>query len=95
MGSLSRSGNSYSGFATATDGEPDTSWADYIDWFVVITDQNDQDNDGIPDLSDPVEESTPAPPLNLDGWNWYKWPLGIQPDDERLVLLSLKQCLEQ
>jgi len=74
MGSLTRSGNSYSGFATAADGEPDTSWADYIDWFVVITDQNDQDNDGIPDLSDPVEESTPTPPLDLDGWNWYKWP---------------------
>lgn len=51
--SLSRTGNKYTGLVKAVDGNPSTSWPDYVDWFIEVTDPNDQDNDGIPDFSDP------------------------------------------
>jgi hypothetical protein len=54
-GSLSRTGNSYSGFFKAVDGYLTTSWADYLDWYVEIIDTNDGDGDGVPDFTDPVE----------------------------------------
>ena len=47
-----RIGNSYSATVQLTDGEPATSWPDYQNWFITITDPNDLDSDGVPDLSD-------------------------------------------
>jgi sulfatase modifying factor 1 len=41
---LERSGNSYSANMKVIDGNPDTSWSDYIDWHVVVTDINDADS---------------------------------------------------
>jgi formylglycine-generating enzyme required for sulfatase activity len=49
---LNRSGNSYTANMKAVDGNPDTSWGDYIDWHVVVTDINDADSDGVPDFTD-------------------------------------------
>ena len=55
--SLTRNGNIYSAAVTALDGSPATSWADFQDWYLEITDPNDLDLDGIPDLSDSIYES--------------------------------------
>ena len=34
-----------------------TSWPDYQKWLFVVQDTNDSDNDGIPDLSDTVDNT--------------------------------------
>jgi regulator of replication initiation timing len=52
---LKRSGNKYSGYLKALDGDTDTSWADYVDWYVEVTDLNDANSDGVPDFTNPVE----------------------------------------
>jgi len=49
---LNRSGNRYFGPMTLADGELDTTWSDYTSWVMEITDTNDEDSDGIPDLTD-------------------------------------------
>lgn len=49
---LTRSGNTYRGEATGSDGLPDTPWADFLRSRWEITDLSDADGDGIPDLSD-------------------------------------------
>ena len=49
-----RSGNSYVGYFQAIDGTT-TSWADYLNHYVEITDSNDADEDGVPDLTDQVD----------------------------------------
>lgn len=55
---FARSGAKYVGALHFVDGDARTSWADDIDWVFVITDLNDADGNGIPDLSD----SLPAAP---------------------------------
>ncbi len=72
--SLKKSGNSYVGSFQAIDGYPSTSWADYIDYYIEITDTNDGNEDGIPDLTDPVEPllSTAGTDLGL-GWRSLDW----------------------
>ncbi|NCY21973.1 discoidin domain-containing protein, partial [bacterium] len=49
---LSRSGKYYRGSAVLVDGDPKTSYVDFQNCFVEILDNNDEDFDGIPDLSD-------------------------------------------
>jgi hypothetical protein len=49
---LRRSGNRYVGEMEMEDGEPITSWRDYVAWRFEIADPNDFDSDGIPDFSD-------------------------------------------
>ncbi len=71
---LKRSGNKYSGYLKALDGDTDTSWADYVDWYIEISDPNDSDNDNIPDFTDPVETKTAPTTVDFDGWNWHKGP---------------------
>ena len=56
---LIRSGNVYRGALGLYDGNPRTSWADYIDYRLEITDTNDSDGDGIPDMTDSSAGSTP------------------------------------
>jgi Concanavalin A-like lectin/glucanases superfamily/Immunoglobulin domain/Immunoglobulin I-set domain len=46
------SNNRYDGFATYYDFLKSTSWFDFTQWHFEITDTKDQDNNGIPDLSD-------------------------------------------
>lgn len=55
---FARTGNKYVGSLRFADGDMRTSWADNTDWVFVITDLNDTDGNGIPDLSD----SLPAAP---------------------------------
>jgi len=74
---LNRHGNQYSGAGTIKDGDPSTNWVDFENWKVFITDTNDYDSDGIPDLTDPeptslgnneTKSSTYVPP---GGWYWF------------------------
>jgi len=51
-GSLTRQGSAYRGDFQAIDGNPGTSWPDYLDWRWEISDPNDANGNGIPDLSD-------------------------------------------
>ena len=51
---LVRSGKRYLGNIEFQDGGLSTSWRDYVQWRMEITDNNDADSNGIPDLSDSV-----------------------------------------
>ena len=53
---LSRTGNVFRGIVTVVDGEPLTSWDDYQVFLVELSDPNDTDSDGLPDIV-----STPEP----------------------------------
>lgn len=65
--SVTRSGNRYVGSFQLADGSPETYWADYVDWVLEISDGNDSNGNGIPDLSDAVPAPPPGPsqPLNI------------------------------
>ena len=54
-----RYGKTYRTTIKIADGFPLTSWPDYQNWIFVITDNNDSDGDGIPDLSDPPPPDPP------------------------------------
>lgn len=59
-GTLARSGRIYRGDLTFVDGGPTTSWVDFADNRIVITDTNDVNGDGVPDLTDPFYGSAPT-----------------------------------
>lgn len=50
---LRRTNGAYSGILRLRDGDLTTPWADYSLYSVSITDTNDYNSDGIPDMSDP------------------------------------------
>ncbi len=49
---LNRTGPKYVGKATLADGIAETYWADAVNWVLEITDINDSNTNGIPDLSE-------------------------------------------
>jgi hypothetical protein len=53
---LKRRGNRYVGEITYKDGAKFTPWPDYLTDIVEITDLNDSDGDGIPDLTDSLDQ---------------------------------------
>ncbi|MEI6467087.1 MAG: immunoglobulin domain-containing protein, partial [Verrucomicrobiota bacterium] len=57
-GTLKRNGRVYGGTLSYVDGQISTAFADYVSSYFTITDPNDADGDGIPDLTDDL----PAPP---------------------------------
>gem|GEM_PF-3117064 len=57
---LTRNGNKYNGNLTVSDGNLANSWVDYEMIHLSITDNNDADGDGIPDLSDLVSGVAPT-----------------------------------
>ena len=59
---LARAGQRYAGNLKFTDLLLETSWRDYIDWAVEITDTTDSNTNGIPDLSDPLAVPDFTPP---------------------------------
>ena len=83
---LNRFLNTYSAQFKAVDGGPNTSWSDFVDWHVVVTDTNDADSDGVPDFSDADFKSTDSSSgesssssddlsAKLDSsWAWFKYP---------------------
>jgi len=56
---LNRTGNKYRANVALVDGDPRTPYVDYKDCRVEITDDNDWNSNGVPDLSDPP----PAPAI--------------------------------
>src|SRR3954469_23046583 len=56
---LNRTGSRYVGNATLNDGVPETLSRDFVDWTIEISDPNDWDGNGIPDISDTI----PTPPF--------------------------------
>ena len=71
---LTPDGSTFSGEIELHDGEPDTSWADYTDWYLEIVDTSDEDQDGIPDLVDTSVKSLITEEIQLNGWNYHAWP---------------------
>jgi len=57
---LNRHGNTYIGDFDISDGNLSTSWRDYQTWVMELTDTNDSDGNGIPDLSDAVAVKVPS-----------------------------------
>lgn len=62
---IERYGTNYFGLLAFTDGDLDTPQADYLVWALSISDANDANGDGIPDLSDPVVPPQLIPPPSL------------------------------
>jgi len=58
-GTFARSSGNYRGTVSLVDGGLLTSWADFLDYAISITDTNDSNGDGVPDLTDP----TAGPPV--------------------------------
>lgn len=61
---LVRAGRRYLGGFEFEDGNPLTSWRDHFRWALEIEDPNDEDHDGIPDLTD-GSASVPPPVITL------------------------------
>ena len=51
-GTLTRSGTAYRGDLALVDGLPETYWADFTKYRLTITDSNDANGNGVPDLTD-------------------------------------------
>lgn len=72
---MTRVGNKFIATGSMQDGHTYSSWVDYKDFVLTITDSNDTDGDGIPDLSDsviflgPVITSEPASQTVAQGDN--------------------------
>jgi len=64
----------------------DTSWVDFANWKVFITDTNDADSDGIPDFTDPPASAQTA--VSLDGWSYHVWPWVYNDTDKGWVYYS-------
>ena len=69
---LTRTGTKYVGRFSIDDGNTSTSWRDYTSWVLEISDANDYDGNGIPDLSDAL----PTPPVITQQPNSMDAPLG-------------------
>ena len=54
---LNRQGSKYIGIMNLEDGSLRTSWKDYTEFVLIINDTNDADNDGIPDITDLIDNS--------------------------------------
>ncbi|MBI3415337.1 MAG: hypothetical protein HY043_08465 [Verrucomicrobia bacterium] len=57
---LDRRGSNYFGKIMLSDGDLTTTYPDYLQWILHITDPNDADHNGIPDLTDRVHQSQSA-----------------------------------
>ena len=57
---LTRDGRNYSDFFEFLDGDLNSTLPDYDLWVVIITDPNDSDGDGVPDLSDAAAAVRPS-----------------------------------
>ena len=83
---LNRTGNVYRGHLVLQDGDPDTTWVDYTDLLLEITDNNDSNGDGIPDLSnfDPCADLGGDTDGDEVCDNDDNCPLTVNPEQENL-----------
>ncbi len=66
-GLFQRFGANYVANITFPDGEPDTALADYRIWMLLITDSNDTDGNGIPNLTGALKAVAPRLSIQLSG----------------------------
>jgi hypothetical protein len=66
---LNRQGNQYSDSFIFEDGDPATAEQDYLFWTIRIVDPNDNDSDGIPDISDGPVARRPVLAITLASTN--------------------------
>ncbi len=64
---LTRNGDTYRGEFEIFDGLQNTSWRDFQNYVIEVTDPNDSDNDGIPNLTDPVPSQDDSDSILLSG----------------------------
>jgi len=57
---ITRTGTNYMGFFDALDGDLDTYYVDYSVWALLISDGNDANKNGVPDLSDSSDTRLPS-----------------------------------
>jgi hypothetical protein len=57
---ITRKGTNYLGFFDAMDGNLDTPYVDYALWTLLISDGNDANKNGVPDLSDSTDTRLPS-----------------------------------
>lgn len=57
---ITRSGTNYLGFFDAVDGDLNTSYVDFAVWALLISDPNDANKNGVPDLSDSTDTRLPS-----------------------------------
>ncbi len=69
---LTRKGTKFVGRFSVNDGNTSTSWRDYTEWVLEITDPNDYDGNGVPDFSDAL----PTPPVIVQQPNSMDAALG-------------------
>jgi len=80
--SLQRFGTVYLGEIFFVEGNFATTWTDYDRWYFLIDDPSDYDNDGIPDLSDLIDNTPSNPSLSTSGWNFHAWPWVYSSSDQ-------------
>ena len=82
---LVRSGTRFVGSLNLDDGNPQTSWQDFKNWSLEITDTNDYDGNGIPNISD----SPARPTLSLTkGTGNISLNLNHQPNQAYVIEFS-------
>jgi hypothetical protein len=64
---ITRSGTNYSGYFNAMDGNLDTAYSDYTLWILLISDPNDTNKNGVPDLSDSTDTRLPSLKISRSG----------------------------
>ena len=79
---LERIGSQYRGEVSFVEGNFSTSWTDYERWVFLIDDPTDSDDDGIPDLSDLIDNTPIGTSLNTVGWNYHAWPWVYSASDQ-------------
>jgi hypothetical protein len=82
---LNRSGKKFTGEVELFDGELTTAWRDYTKYVIEITDNNDTDGDGVPDLSDTPTAPTIAVAKNGGG---FRITTSAQPSHTYTLLYS-------
>ena len=64
---LQRQGRRYLGTIQLSEGYYQTGFADFLNWYISISDSNDADQNGVPDLSDLAPVSAPTLTASRDG----------------------------
>ena len=77
---FTRNGTVYTADVVLTDGGQQTPWQDYEKWRLVIQDTNDLDGDGIPDLSDAVDNTQYTITASVEGANGSVSPTSVSVD---------------
>ena len=85
---LERINNTFRGGFLLEDGDPDTFWKDEHRLYLEITDTNDYDSDGMPDLVDPEPIKNDSVSFAPSGWGFIAWPWVYSHTDQGWLYFS-------